>query len=362
MEMTSLESDIKLEMEKVKLKNEKLARLNDHKYDPNCKFCINNVFVKDALKTEAEIESDRERLIPMMDAYKTKKQTLAEIAWVVGDSEKFQKLKTDKLLLENKIEKTKGDISRHETQLAQYSEKLSGLSEKITEFYAQRDIILNNRQINLEIDKVKPLISQKNFEYKNLNGQLASCSARLQVYLTEKLAVESTIEKIKRLETQVEVYAKYLTAIDRNGIPYELITQAMPFLSQEVNNLLIQIVNFTIAFESDGKNIYAYIVSATGKNRKIEMGSGMEKFISSIAIRVALTKLSNLPRPEILVVDEGWGTLDAQHISKIKKVFDQLKVYFNFILIISHIDSIKDSVDYILEIDRIDGFSKINHL
>ena len=30
---------------------DKLNKLSDHKYDPNCKFCINNIFVKDARNT-----------------------------------------------------------------------------------------------------------------------------------------------------------------------------------------------------------------------------------------------------------------------------------------------------------------------
>jgi hypothetical protein len=41
----------------VKNKFDKLKKLEDHKYDPNCTYCTNNVFVKDAIKTKEEIES-----------------------------------------------------------------------------------------------------------------------------------------------------------------------------------------------------------------------------------------------------------------------------------------------------------------
>ena len=39
----------------------------------------------------------------------------------------------------------------------------------------------------------------------------------------------------------------------------------------------------------------------------LELSSGMERFISSLAIRVGLMNVSNLPRTNFLAIDEGWG-------------------------------------------------------
>ena len=47
----------------------------------------------------------------------------------------------------------------------------------------------------------------------------------------------------------------------------------------------------------------------------LELTSGMEKFISSLAIRVALINVSNLPRPNFLAIDEGFGTLDSENLN-----------------------------------------------
>ena len=92
----------------------------------------------------------------------------------------------------------------------------------------------------------------------------------------------------------------------------------------------------------------------------MSLGSGMEQFILSIAIRVALTNLSNLPRANFLVVDEGWATLDAEHISTISSLFHYLKTNFDFVIIVSHLDSMRDMVDSHLEIKKENGFSKVN--
>ena len=87
----------------------------------------------------------------------------------------------------------------------------------------------------------------------------------------------------------------------------------------------------------------------------------MEKFISGLAIRVALINVCNLPRPNFLVVDEGFGTLDSDNLQSIFMMFDYLKTQFDFINIISHLDAMRDIVDTLVEIKKVDGFSQIHY-
>ena len=91
----------------------------------------------------------------------------------------------------------------------------------------------------------------------------------------------------------------------------------------------------------------------------LEMTSGMEKFISSLAIRVALINVSNLPRPNFLAIDEGFGNLDSDNLNSMFMLFDYLKTEFNFIMVISHLDALKDASDGLFEINVDKGFSKI---
>ena len=84
--------------------------------------------------------------------------------------------------------------------------------------------------------------------------------------------------------------------------------------------------------------------------RPIECGSGMEKMMSSIAIRVALTNISNLPKSDLFIIDEGFGALDESNVESCGRLLKSLKKFFRTILIISHVDAIKDMVDNQLEI------------
>ena len=70
-----------------------------------------------------------------------------------------------------------------------------------------------------------------------------------------------------------------------------------------------QIVDFSMILEMDGKNINCYIVYDDDNVWPLELSSGMERFISSLAMRVGLINVSNLPMPNILIlmrVGELW--------------------------------------------------------
>ena len=111
--------------------------------------------------------------------------------------------------------------------------------------------------------------------------------------------------------------------------------------------------------EMDGKNINCYIVYDDDNVWPLELSSGMERFISSLAIRVGLINVSNLPRSNFLAIDEGWGTMDSDNLNSVAQLFQYLKSQFQFTFVVSHIETMRDFVDTLLEIKKIDGSSSV---
>ena len=167
------------------------------------------------------------------------------------------------------------------------------------------------------------------------------------------------MNEVKDLEEKNRLYTYYLDSVKRDGIPYELISKALPVIENEINNILGQVVDFGIVMEVDGKSINAKIVY-DDQEWPLEMCSGMEKFVSGLAIRVALINICNLPRPNFLVIDEGFGTLDSDNLSSLFMMMQYLKTQFDFIWMISHLDAMRDIVDGLIEIKKENGFSKID--
>ena len=139
-----------------------------------------------------------------------------------------------------------------------------------------------------------------------------------------------------------------------------MISNQLPLINQEISNILHGTCDFTVTLElkEESNNIELYIDYGDSR-RKIETGSGMEKSISSLALRVALLNISSLSKTNMFIIDEGFGVLDENSLEACNRFLISLKRFFKNIILISHIDSVKDTVDNLLEITSSGQNSKV---
>jgi DNA repair exonuclease SbcCD ATPase subunit len=221
---------------------------------------------------------------------------------------------------------------------------LKATVDAIDSFYKNKDTIENNQMLLNQIDEHKAIIKDIESEIKSVNSKLFTSSTEKGKLQLQHKNTTDQLNKVKELEISYEAYKLYTAVVGRDGIPYEVITKTLPEIEKEVNNILSQIVEFTVTLATDGKNIMSNIVY-DDKRWPLEMASGMEKFVSGLAIRVALINISNLPRPNIICIDEGFGCADSDHLGQMGALFTYLKHQFDFIWIISHLDQMRDMVD-----------------
>ena len=181
----------------------------------------------------------------------------------------------------------------------------------------------------------------------------------LSVAKNQKQTIEKDIQELVDIEQKILDYDLYLLALSKDGIPYELIAKAIPSIQREVNHVLENMMaGFHIELEMKDKNIDAFICYADDK-WNLELSSGMERFVSSLAIRIGLINVSTLPRPNFIIVDEGFGSLDSENIANMEGAFNYLKTQFDFVMIITHLDTIKDYMDMLIPINIKNGLSKV---
>ena len=251
-------------------------------------------------------------------------------------------------------------LSTTETEEYKYITQFGQQEQLVKEYYKNEKQIKKNKEIRDEIVNVRSDWDVIKQDIKNNNKDILQLNGKISALQNQKEIIEDRIQEVKNLEAQSKLYDFYLNALSRDGVSYELIEKALPMLEGEVNNILGQIVEFGMQLEIDGKNINAYLVY--GDQRwSLEMCSGMERFISGLAIRVALINVCNLPRPNFLVIDEGFGTLDSENLQSLFMLFTYLKTQFDFVMIISHIDSMRDVVDDLITIKKEKGFSNVKY-
>ncbi|WWT39521.1 AAA domain containing protein [Microcystis phage Mel-JY01] len=348
----------------ISIAEDKVSKLNEHEYDPKCKHCCNNIFVKDARNAiehlpklilnrnvlQAEVDKfpvdviDGESVDDMRDALKTVKYNIEQISNIERQT---QSLKSSLLKIDSELQ---NNIHVYEN------------NKQILEKYERnKNSLINNAQIEDILEKL-------NLKKREIRNNINSCNSSI-VSITASIAVHDSniknyvtyINKLKELEIQYRAYDYYLRSVGRDGIPYELIANALPKIQSEVNGILNQVVDFQVLFDTDGKNINAYIVYDDDNFWPLEMTSGMEKFVSSLSIRAALINITSLPKPNFIAIDEGWGTLDSDNLNSLTTLFDYLKSQFDFVLTISHIDSLRDIVNSTIDIQKKNGNSKLNY-
>jgi DNA repair exonuclease SbcCD ATPase subunit len=90
------------------------------------------------------------------------------------------------------------------------------------------------------------------------------------------------------------------------------------------------------------------------------MGSGAEKTLSAMAIRLALISITNLPKSELFILDEPATALDQEHMDGFIKMLEMIKSQFKTVLLISHLDSLKDCVNQTIDIQKHNGYASVN--
>ena len=145
-----------------------------------------------------------------------------------------------------------------------------------------------------------------------------------------------------------------------NGIAYDIIKKRLPVINNEIAKILANIVDFEVYFENDGNKLNILIKHPRYEPRSIAMGSGSEKSIAAIAIRLSLLTVSSLPKSDIFILDEPGTELDEENMENFIQILDIIKSYFKTVILISHLDSLKDCVDQQITIEKKNGFAFVN--
>jgi DNA repair exonuclease SbcCD ATPase subunit/DNA repair exonuclease SbcCD nuclease subunit len=338
-----------------------LSDLDKHEYNENCELCLKNA--KHTIEKKTLLSKNLAEAIPEQLIHESQYDDLVKKCESFENiEEKHNKYLTGKNWLASSLLKERDQklsIEKMEREIDKHTEELAKLSREIDEYNSNLDAIKSNQSIDEDIKSATSL--KKAFTNDVYISRLGLDGSQRELAITEqkKQDMLDRITEAKALEGQYKVYEAYLAAVCRDGLPYKMIADVLPDIEVAVNNILSQMVEFTLQFDTDGKNVNMRLSYDEDRTWPLELASGMEKFLSGLAIRVALMTVSTLPKSTCLILDEGFGTLDSDNRSSIFGLFDVLRTQFDTIFLISHVDSVKDVADRLLEIKRSNGFSQI---
>jgi len=348
----------KLKIE-VRSKLDKIEKLGDLTYDDDCDHCMSNPFTLDAIETKKNLNKDK----LLAQEYVQKKQTMED---EIQKQFKVRAFKKDLDELETKLSEKQryqdnivSNINLTKEKQKNIGTQFNLIKSDMERAKSQEQDVMFNSQVEIEIDKLQNESDDLDYQLDVVGSKLTSLHGDIQVLKTKEKQINDNINKVEELEDSHQAYQYLLEAIKRDGVPYDLISKSLPTVEGAVNDILAQIVDFSIVFNMDGKQIDTHIVYDDDRVWPLELSSGMERFVSSLAIRVGLMNVSNLPRSNFLAIDEGWGTMDSENLNSVHQLFQYLKTQFQFSLVVSHIESMRDFVDTLLEIKKVSGSSSV---
>jgi len=139
----------------------------------------------------------------------------------------------------------------------------------------------------------------------------------------------------------------------------------MPLINSELDRLLVDTANFKLKVDINDKKEVEFLISKIGSEGEtieypINEGSGFEKTVSSLALRLVMTKVSCLPKPNIIVFDEIFGKVAGENLELVGNLFEKAKEMFPNIFLITHNDTVKDWATNIITINKTNHISLLN--
>lgn len=263
----------------------------------------------------------------------------------------------------------KQEISMLIQSLKKQRREKKELLSKLDEFKQIAQEIKDSAQKRKEItEQTGQLVAAKELLLKE-QGSLIEQQKKLVQFETEHKEQQ---EQIKKLHQTIFDYQTIATATGKDGIQALLIEEAIPEIEHEANYLLSRLTNNQghIIIESlrdlkkgGTKETLDIKISDPAGIRPYEMFSGGEAFRIDFALRIAISKL--LARRagtalQTLIIDEGFGSLDDEGLSNVMDCIHKIQDDFSLIVIVSHLNTMKDQFPVHFVVEKRAQASKVN--
>lgn len=307
---------------------------------------LNCKFIKNSHKDKKNLESQEEKVKNAKELLKMENKSLRNICKrdIDKELEEYNNvIRMQNTLLREKV-KHKSDIDKLTSNIDILQIELTDLNAKRIEI---KDLIASSDQEEVFkiIENLTSTLKSQENRIINLSKEIGMLENQVKNIMEEEVVFNDLCKKSRMFEA-------LLSAFSKKGIPVFLIKKVLPKINDEISQSIQSLVGFTVEIEYSEKDELEIYINYGDSRRIIELCSGMEKMMASMAIRFVLTNLSTLPRASMLVIDEGFGALDSGNIDVCNEFLSSMKKWYKNILIISHIDVIKDTVDNIMEITR----------
>lgn len=340
--------------------------------EPRCPTCGQPLSEAERTKLVAELNAEVEA---RREAYRQNQAQLKTLTDEQAALDKSLKQTGDDLREKPTLIKQLAELQTALVQAGEAKEKIAGLTERRTRWQqAVEKDRAERAQLDVQAEQYNAILrdsAAKQAALDRLRQEDTLTKARMGA-AQQKLSVLDDLAKQRetkraernRLADDKGIYEELREAFGKRGVPAMMIEAAVPEIEAAANALLTRMtggrmhVRFMTQRETQAGETRETLdiqISDELGTRAYEMYSGGEAFRVNFAIRIALSQLLARragTQVQTLIVDEGFGVLDAAGRERLVEAINAAQSDFQRILVVTHIDELKDAFPARIEITK----------
>lgn len=325
----------------------KVHSLENDQICPTCKRDLDDVdHSGDIEKSKVKItqlNSDKEEY---QDTLKTINEELDKMAEAKANVDKKNNLELN--------------VDKLDVELGGLRNDYKELKAKLDNYNKNKDAIDTNKALDIEIYKVKTEITVAETLRDNIQQKIQNIKVELGTTAKDIESKKDLVKKIRTEEVVEKIYKLYIEMVGKKGISKMVLRSVLPIINSELVRLMDDVCDFNVELNINEKNDVEYLLIKDGVVKSLRSGSGLERTISSIALRAVLGKMAYLPMPNFITFDEVLGKVANDNLEKMKSIFDKIKELYDMVFLITHNELVKDWADKIITIKKVDNISELN--
>jgi len=334
---------------KIEGKDDNIDQLLNSEICPTCRRALDDVDhgkeIKELKKESKSLKTKLKKMNAILASLLKEKKVLENNK---EQSDKLTKLELKKDKTELDLNKLRMDVKSKNDDLKKYKKSL-GIIEK-------------NKEIDSTVlgykYKIERLETERDTLVNNIHDA-KNCITNGTEEITEK---EKTIRSIKKEREVERIFEIYCSMIGKNGISKLVLRSVVPIINSELTRLLTDVCDFDVELFVNDKNEIEFHIIKDSRVKNLASGSGLELTLASMALRTILGRISTLPKPSFIIMDEVLGKVANENLEYVKLFFDNIKHMFDNILFITHNPLARDWADDVFLIKKEKNISKIEHI
>ncbi len=337
--------------------DEQLRQLRDKKQELEQRY--------EQLKQKAQRHSHlQEQITDKQEKLQEKRHRIQEIGEVAFDEERYKQMAEELTKLQDTRETIIGlrsEVKRFDTLQEQLEQTTNGIQQARQQLEQLNDAV---EALDFDRERYRQLeetYEQKREQLQDMRERRIQLTARQEQVDREIERLKAEIAEQKEKREDIEMYRQTMRQLERLAGPRDsgLLNEFKHYLISRIGPMLSHYASHFFSVFTAGKysqievdDNYDIFIYDEGEQFGIERFSGGEEDLANLSLRLAISQVIAERAGGVdfhfIVLDEIFGSQDRERRTNVLNTLGELSSQFQQVLLITHIEEIKDSMEYVI--------------